>query len=58
MELRRYDDRTLTVHLPGGLTEQRAALQAQTPWTGPWHILVLAGSQEKLSQSEILRDLQ
>lgn len=58
MELRRYDDRTLTVHLPGGLTEQRAALQTQTPWTGPWHILVLAGSQEKLSQSEILRDLQ
>jgi hypothetical protein len=58
MELRRLDDHTLTVHLPGGVPEQKAALQAQTPWTGPWHILVFADSREKLAQSEILRDLQ
>ena len=58
MELRRFDDHTLTVHLPGGVTEQKAALQAKTPWTGPWHVLVFADSREKLTQSEILRDLR
>jgi alpha-glucosidase len=58
MELRRLDDNTLTIHLPGGIPEQKAALQAKTPWTGPWHILVFADSREKLAQSEILRDLR
>ena len=58
MELRRFDDHTLTVHLPGGVPEQKAALETKPPWTGPWHILVFADSREKLAQSEILRDLQ
>lgn len=58
MELRRLDDRTLTIHLPGGVPEQKAALETKTPWTGPWHILVLADSRGKLSPSEILRDLR
>lgn len=58
MELRRLDASTMTVHLPGGIPEQKAAVQTKTPWTGPWHILVLAGSREKLAQTEILHDLQ
>ncbi len=58
MELRRFDGDTLTAHLPGGVPEQKAALQAKTPWTGPWHILVFAESREKLAQSEILRELR
>jgi hypothetical protein len=58
MELRRFDPGTMAVHLPGGLPDQKAAVQAQTPWTGPWHILVFADSREKLGQSEILRALR
>jgi alpha-glucosidase len=58
MALRRLDDHTLTVHLPGGLPDEKAALQAKTPWTGPWHILVFADSREKLAHSQILRDLR
>jgi len=58
MELRRFDDHTLTVHLPDGVPEQKAALLAKTPWTGPWHILAFADSREKLAQSEILQELR
>jgi alpha-glucosidase len=58
MELRRLDASTMTVHLPGGVPEQKAALQAKTPWTGPWHIIAFAGSSDKLAHSAILRDLQ
>ncbi|HVW11389.1 MAG TPA: glycoside hydrolase family 97 N-terminal domain-containing protein [Bryobacteraceae bacterium] len=56
-ELRRFDAGTMTVHLPGGVPEQKAAFQAKTPWTGPWHILAFAASSEKLPQTGILRDL-
>jgi alpha-glucosidase len=58
MELNRFDDRTMTIHLAGGVPEQKAALQAQTPWTSSWHIIVLADTREKLGQSEILRELR
>jgi alpha-glucosidase len=58
MELRRLDDSTMAAHLPGGVPEQKPALQTTTPWTGPWHILVFADSREKLGQSEIPRDLR
>jgi len=58
MELHRFDAHTMAIHLPGGVPEQKAALQAQTPWTGPWHIVVFADSREKLGQSEILQDLR
>jgi alpha-glucosidase len=58
MELRRTGDRTMTVHLPGGVSEERAALHSTTPWTGPWHILVIADSRENLAKSKILRDLR
>ncbi|HVY93420.1 MAG TPA: glycoside hydrolase family 97 N-terminal domain-containing protein [Bryobacteraceae bacterium] len=58
MELRRLDASTMSAHLPGGLPEQKAALQAKTPWTGPWHIIAFAGSRDQLAHSEILHDLQ
>jgi alpha-glucosidase len=58
MELSRFDDRTMTIHLAGGVPEQKAAIESQTPWTSPWHIIVLADSREKLGQSEILRELR
>ncbi len=53
----RFDERTMVSHLPGGVPEEKAAFQTQTPWTGPWHIVVLGADREKLGQSEMLRAL-
>ena len=58
MQLKRFDARTMVSHLPGGVPEQAAAFQAKTPWTGPWHIIVVGPDREKLAQAEILRELQ
>jgi hypothetical protein len=58
MQLRRFDARTLASHLPGGVPEQVAAYKTRTPWTGPWHIVVVGPDREKLAQSEIFSELQ
>jgi hypothetical protein len=57
-QLKRLDAQTMVTHLPGGVREQLPAFKTQTPWTGPWHIIVIGPGREKLAQSEILRDLQ
>lgn len=56
-ELVRFDEHTMVTHLPGGVPEQVPAFKTTTPWTGPWHIVVIAPEREKLAQSEIVREL-
>lgn len=56
-ELVRLDGQTLVSHLPGGVAEKTPAFRTTTPWTGPWHIIVVGSDREKLSQSEVLREL-
>lgn len=58
VQLRRLDAQTMVTHLPGGLPDQTPAFKTTTPWTGPWHIIAIGASREKLAQAEILRDLQ
>lgn len=55
-ELKRVDARAMVIHLRGGVPEQTAAFQTKTPWTSPWHIIAIAGSQEKLAQTEAIRE--
>ena len=55
MQLKRFDERTLVTHLPGGVPEQVPAFKTTTPWTGPWHIIVVAGDRAKLAQAEAHR---
>ncbi len=58
MELKRFDVQTMVSHLPGGVPDQVPAFKTPTPWTGPWHIIVLGGEREKVSDAEILRSLE
>ncbi len=57
LELKRFDSHTMISHLPGGVPEQVPAFKASTPWTGPWHIIAVAGERAKLAESEVLRSL-
>jgi hypothetical protein len=57
MQLARFDAHTMVSHLPGGVPEQLPAFKTQTPWTGPWHMIVVGPDREKLGQAEILREL-
>ena len=57
MELKRFDAHTLVSHLPGGVPEQVPAFKTTTPWTGPWHIIVVGSDREKLAQAEAIREL-
>lgn len=57
-QLKRFDARTMVSHLPGGVPEQVPAFKTQTPWTGPWHIIVVGPDREKLAQAETLREFE
>jgi hypothetical protein len=56
MQLKRLDAQTLVTHLLGGMPEQVPAFKTETPWTSPWHIILVAPDRNKLAQSEILSD--
>ena len=58
MEFNRFDAHTMVSHLPGGVPDKVPAFQTKTPWTGPWHIIVVGSDRERLGQSDILRELQ
>lgn len=51
MQLKRLDALTIVSHLPGGVPEKVAAFQTKTPWTGPWHIIVVGPDREKVAQA-------
>jgi hypothetical protein len=53
MQLKRLDAQTMVTHLPGGIPEQQPAFKTETPWTGPWHIILIGADHKKLVQSEI-----
>jgi hypothetical protein len=57
-QLKRLDAQTMVTHLPGGMPDHTPAFKTQTPWIGPWHIIVVGPDRDKLKQSEILGDLQ
>jgi Glycosyl-hydrolase 97 N-terminal len=56
MQLKRLDAQTMVTHLPGGVPEQQPAFKTETPWTGPWHIILIGADHKKLVQSEVLAD--
>jgi hypothetical protein len=56
MQLKRLDAQTMVTHLPGGVPEQLPAFKTQTPWTSPWHIILIGPDRNKVMQSEILRN--
>jgi hypothetical protein len=58
MQLKRLDAQTMVTHLLGGVPEQVPAFKAQTPWTSPWHIILIGADRNKVALSEIPPDLQ
>ncbi len=58
MQLKRLDTQTMVTHLSGGIPEQQPAFKTETPWTSPWHIIVISPDRKKLTQSEIPPDIQ
>jgi hypothetical protein len=48
----------MLTHLPGGSHDEAATFQTKTPWTGPWHIIVIGANHEVLAQSEVFRELE
>ena len=57
MQLVRSDAHLLAVHLPDKPHDPKVAFEGSTPWTGPWRILAIAPTRDRLAQSEVLRDL-
>jgi hypothetical protein len=58
VELKRFDTQTMVSHLTGGSHDQAAAFQTKTPWTGPWHIIVVSSNQDGLAQSKVFSELE
>lgn len=52
MQLKQLDTQTMVTHLPGGIPEQLPAFKTETPWTGPWHIILIGSDRTKLTQSQ------
>ena len=57
MQLVRFDARTLASHIPDNPHDPGVAFEGKTPWTSPWHMVVVGAEREKLSQAEALREL-
>ena len=57
MQLIRSDAHLMLSHLPDKPHDPKVAFEGKTPWTSPWHIIVIGSDRERLGQSEVLRDL-
>jgi alpha-glucosidase len=57
MQLVRSDTRTMSSHLPVKPSDPGVAFEGKTPWTSPWHIIVIGPARDSLANSDILRDL-
>jgi alpha-glucosidase len=53
----RSDGHLMLAHLPDKPHDPQVAFEGKTPWTSPWHILVIGADREQLGQSPILREL-
>jgi len=57
MSLVRNEPNSLASHLPGRPHDPAVAYSGTTPWTGPWRIIAVASSRERLAATRVVRDL-
>ncbi len=58
MHLLPSDDRTLISRLPQHGDTPKLAVEAKTPLVGPWRVLVIAPTRERLNDAKILSSLR
>jgi hypothetical protein len=57
MSLVRNEPNSLTAHLPGRPGDAEIAYVGATPWTGPWRIVAIGASRERLALADVVRGL-
>ena len=57
MQLNRADAHLMLAHLPDKPHDPQVAFEGKTPWTSPWHILVIAPDRASLPELDSLGDL-
>jgi hypothetical protein len=57
MQLNRADAHLMLAHLPDKPHDPKVAFEGKTPWTSPWHILVIGADRASLPQPDALGDL-
>jgi hypothetical protein len=58
MSLRRSDAHTMSAHLPDKPGDPGVAFDGIPPWTGPWRVIAVGSSRERLAESQAVRAVQ